>query len=254
MLPVISLGPLQLPVPQLVLVLSLAFSFILAERWARRTGVPTAVVSDGLFWGILVGLATARLMYVLRYPEAFRASPLSVLSPNPGLLDPVGGLVGAGLFLWLWGQRRGYPLLRLLDGITPFFAGMQVGLALFHAARGSYFGMATSLPWAVYFLGEKRHPTALYWAVLALLILLALHRRLKTSRPGPPGWVFWPFLVWSAGAYVFIEGLRGDARVLGSGWRVGHLVALPVLALALWQWDRLHLAGRTTSSTRGGRA
>ncbi len=239
MLPVISIGPLHLPVPQLVLVLSLSLSFVLAERWARRTGVPTPVVSDGLFWSLLVGLAAARLFYMLRHPGAFRAAPLSVLSPNPGLLDPVGGVLGALVFLWVWGQRRGYALLRLLDGITPFLAGVQVGVALFHAARGTYFGMPTRLPWGVFFLGETRHPLGLYWAALALVVLVALRRRLQRNRPGPPGWVFWPFLAWSAGVYVFVEGLRGDAYVLPGGWRAGHLVAIPVLALALYQWERL---------------
>jgi len=38
--------------------------------------------------------------------------------------------------------------------------------------------------------------------------------------------------------YVFVEGLRGDAQVLANGLRVGHVLALPILALALWQWDR----------------
>lgn len=244
MFPVISLGPLQIPVPQVTLLLSLALGFILAERWARRVGVPTQVVSDGLFWALVVGVVAARGMYILRYPEAFRASPWSVLSPNPGLLDPVGGVLGAVLFLWGWSQRKGIAPMRLLDAVTPFLAVIQVGLALYHAARGSFFGMPTSVPWAVTFLGTERHPTALYWAFLALVILGWVARRLRRRpRHTPAGWVFWPFLAWSAGVYVFVEGLRGDAQVLANGLRLGHVLVLPILALALWQWDRLQQQG-----------
>ena len=239
MLPVISLGPLQIPVPQVTLILSLALGFILAERWAKRAGLSTQVVSDGLFWALVVGVVAARGMYILRYPGAFRASPWSVLSPNPGLLDPVGGILGAALFLWGWSQRKGIAPLQMLDAVTPFLAVVQVGLALYHAARGSFFGMPSSVPWAVFFLGAERHPTALYWAVLALgILVLVAHRLRSRPRKAPGGWVFWPFLAWSAGVYVFVEGLRGDAQVLANGLRVGHVLALPILALALWQWDR----------------
>ncbi len=240
MLPVISLGPLQIPVPQVTLILSLALGFILAERWAKRAGLSTQVVSDGLFWALVAGIVAARGMYILRYPGAFRASPWSVLSPNPGLLDPVGGILGAVLFLWGWSQRKGIAPLQMLDAVTPFLAVVQVGLALYHAARGSFFGMPASVPWAVTFLGAARHPTALYWAALVLGVLgWVVYRLRRRPRHAPGGWVFWPFLAWSAGVYVFVEGLRGDAQVLANGLRLGHLLALPVLALALWQWDRL---------------
>ncbi len=259
MLPVISLGPLQIPVPQVTLILSLALGFLLAERWARRAGVPTQVLSDGLFWSLIAGLVAARGMYVLRYPEAFGASPWSVLSPNPGLLDPVGGVVGAALFLWVWAGRKGIALLRLLDGITPFLATVQVGLALYHTARGSFFGMPSRVPWALTFLGEPRHPTALYWALLALGILAWVAKRLK-HRPeeAPAGWVFWPFVASSAGVYLFVEGLRGDARVLENGLRLGHVVVFPLFVVALWQWDRLWTRERSkpnrrSSSTKGRR-
>lgn len=240
MLPVISLGPLQLPVPPLALIVSLAVGFWLAERRTRVMGVPKAFVDDGLFWALVVGVVAARLLYVVQYPDAFLASPWSVLSPNPGLLDPLGGVVGAALFLWGWGQRRGLTLLRMLDGLTPFFAVLQVGIAFYHFARGSFFGMPTNLPWAVRFLGVDRHPTALYWVALALVVLAGVEMRLRRRpREAPDGWLFWPFLAWSVGVYIFVEGLRGDAQVLGNGLRVGHLVAIPLLAVALWQWEKL---------------
>ncbi len=249
MLPVISLGPFQIPVPAVALILSLAVGFWLAERRVRATGVPRAFIDDGLFWALVAGLVAARLLYVLQYPEAFLASPWSLISPNPGLLDPLGGVVGAVLFLWGWGQRKGLTLLQMLDGLTPFLAVVQVGVAFYHFARGSFFGMPTDLPWAVRFLGADRHPTALYWVLLALVVLVGVEMRLRRRpREAPAGWLFWPFLAWSAGVYIFVEGLRGDAQVLANGLRVGHLVAIPLLALALWQWEKVRQHPSPTGS------
>ncbi len=240
MFPVLPLGPLQLPVPQLTLVVSLALAYWLAERWSTRFGLSRNKVGDGLFWGLLAGLVGARLFYVFRYPEAFRASPLSVFSPNPGLLDPIGGLAAAGVFMVWWAQRHQIPLARLADALTPFFAVLQAGYAFSAAARGDYFGMPTRLPWAVTFLGEARHPTALYWFGLSLLVLYWVKRQSELPPSvRPAGVVFWSFVAWSAGVYVFIEGLRGDSLVLENGLRLGHVVALPILALALWQWGKL---------------
>lgn len=242
MFPILQLGPLTLPVPRLVLVLGLALGYGVTERAAPRVGLPRHVAGDGLFWSLIAGLAGARVMYVLRFPQAFQASPWSVLSPNPGLLDPVGGMVAAGLLLAWWGYRHRIPLARLADAMVPFLAIMQAAVALAHAARGTFYGMPTDLPWGVTFLGIKRHPTALYWFALALLVAWDAERRLR--RPShPPGAVFWPFFTLSVLAYIFVEGLRGDAAVLANGLRIGHLVGLPLLALGFWQWAKRREAG-----------
>ena len=58
---------------------------------------------------LLAALLGARLVYALRYLEVFLASPLSLLSLNPGLLDPLGGLACACLAGWIYTQEKSCP-------------------------------------------------------------------------------------------------------------------------------------------------
>ena len=240
MLPVLPLGPVSLPVPGLLIILGFALGSWWAERAAPRLGLRAKAVSDVIFYGVLGGVVGARLFMVLRAPEAFRASPRSILSLNPALLDPIGGvLTGLAVAGWL-ASRWGIPWPRLADALAPFFAVLQVALALRAAARGDMFGLPTDAPWGVPLWGAVRHPTQLYWAAGALLILLWVARSLQGDevRSWPPGGLFWRFAAWSAAWYVFVAGFRGDSPVSPAGWRLDQVAGVLVLAVALFQWRR----------------
>jgi len=251
MLPVLPLGPVSLPVPGLLVILGLALGSWWAEKAAPRFGLSPKTVSDVIFYSVLGGVVGARLFMVLRAPEAFRASPLSIVSLNPALLDPIGGvLTGLAVAGWL-ASRWGIPWPRLADALVPFFAVMQVALALRAAARGDMFGLPTDAPWGVLLWGAVRHPTQLYWAAGALLILLWVAHNLRqgAARPWPPGGLFWRFVAWSAAWYVFVAGFRGDSPVSSAGWRLDQVAGVLVLAVALFQWRRGDVHAQTL---RGG--
>ncbi|NPA31820.1 MAG: prolipoprotein diacylglyceryl transferase [Chloroflexi bacterium] len=244
MLPVLPLGPLSLPVPGLLLILGLALGSWLAERAAPRLGLAAKDVSDILFYSVLAGLVGARVFMILRTPAAFAASPGSVFSLNPALLDPVGGVLTAvAVAAWL-AQRRGVPWARLADALVPFFAVLQVALALRAAAQGDLFGLPTTRPWGVALWGAVRHPTQLYWAAGALAVLAVTWRWLARGEAAawPPGMLFWRFVALSAAWFVFVAGFRGDSPVSAAGWRLDQVTGVLILALALVQWRRLSLA------------
>ncbi len=245
MMPILQLGPLSLPLPGVLLIAGLALGETLAERWAARLRVPRKVVEDVLLYGLLGGVVAARVFYALAHPAAFAASPLSLFSLNPGLLDPVGGVIGGLAIAWWWAQRRGLTLLQLLDVLTPFFAVMAIALALSLAARGDFFGEPTTLPWAVELWGAARHPVQLYWALAAAGVLFAVDRwtreRATYPTPGAAGWLFGRFLAWSAWVFVLVAGLRGDSPVSPGGWRLDQVAGLVALAVGLYLWRRADL-------------
>lgn len=234
MLPVLQLGPLALPVPGLVLLLGLWLGLLLAERNAYRTGISSNHLYNLVFIALITGLLGARLAYVLQYPQAFLADPLSVISRNTSLLDPLGGSLAAILAGLVYGQRKRLPFWSTLDALTPFLASIAVALGLSHLASGSAFGRATELPWGIELWGETRHPSQVYETISAALILAAIWPGKGLLRPSQPGVYFLGFLALSAASRLFLEVFRGDSVLFAGGFRSAQILAWMILSLSLW--------------------
>jgi prolipoprotein diacylglyceryl transferase len=232
MFPILQIGPLALQTPGLMYLLGLWFGLSLAEKFAPRRGVSADTLYNLVFTGLIAGILGARLGYVVQYPGAFLTSPLSLVSLNPGLLDPFSGCAAALIASLVYGARNRLEVWNTLDALTPFFAVFMIGAALANIASGAAFGMETSLPWGIELWGAKRHPTQFYELAGAILILLALGRRSKDSS-APAGTLFLAFLALTAGARLFFEAFRGDSTLILRGIRAAQVVAWLALAGAL---------------------
>lgn len=238
MLPVVQIGPLAIQVPGLVLLAGLWIGLSLAERHAKQFGVEPEKIYNLTLVTLAAGALGARLTYALRYPETFRASPWSLVSLNPGLLDPIGGLTIALLAGLVYGQRKKMPLWPTLDAITPALAVMGIAIGLANLASGKGFGAASNLPWAVNLWGESRHPSQIYEILAASLILWIVWPSPRKDKK-PSGLLFLQFLTLSAGTRVFLEAFRGDSTILFNSVRAAQASAWLVLAIGLWGIGRL---------------
>ena len=244
MLPILTIGPLVLPVPALLLLAAFWMGLELTEQHAPRYLAGSGALSSSaliyrlVLAALLAGLLGARLGYALRWPQAFIASPLSLLAPQPHMLDPWSGFTFAGLAALIYGQRKGIPLWPALDALTSLFAVMAVGLGLANFASGEAFGAPARLPWSIFLWGELRHPVQGYETLAAMAAawviwpggLLSIMRR-ELASPGAR------FLVWiglSAAARLFLEAFRGDSILLFESVRLAQVIAWGVLAAALW--------------------
>lgn len=242
MFPILNIGPLALQVPGLVLLAGLWLGLSLSERAAPRHGVHPERLYNLVFTALVAGVLGARLTYAGRFPDAFLQNPAGLVSLNPGLLDPFGGLAIALIAGLIYGQRRGLTLWPVLDALTPAFAIMLVAFALANLASGRGFGLETDLPWTIELWGARRHPSQIYEAVAGLLILAAVWA--GKHRQGPPGTAFLQFAILAALAKLFLEGFRGDSLIVEGlnpaldGLRVVQLAAWVALAAALWLYRR----------------
>lgn len=131
--------------------------------------------------GVLIG---GRVGYALFYePQFFWNHPLALLSLANGGMSSHGGFVGVGLALLFISRHRRLDLWRLLDVATvPAALGLALG-RMGNFINGELYGVATTLPWALPFLGADglRHPTQLYAVAKDIFIAgvcwLALRRR-----------------------------------------------------------------------------
>lgn len=228
MFPILQLGPLAIQTPGLMLLLGLWLGLSLAEREAKRLDQDADAIYNLAFTGIIAGLVGARLSYVARYPAAYAADPLSLISPNPSTLSAFEGFLIALLGMWIYMQRRKMNLRFTLDSYAPMVAVMAIAIAFAHLASGDAFGAPAKLAWSIYLWEEYRHPSQVYELVAALATLLVWWRLPRVGG----GVTFWIVVALLAAAALFLEAFRGDSLLFLS-LRVNQLWALIILAGSL---------------------
>ena len=168
------------------------------------------------------------------YPEAFIASPLSLVSLIQGLFDPLAGFAAVLICAQVYLQRKKLPFWLMCDSLAPLLATLGVAIGLSHMASGAAYGSPTNLPWAVYQWGVNRHPSQVYETLIAILIWAGVMLADRNQRWPAPGVLFLIFLTTSAVARLFLEAFRGDSQLQPGGLRAGQLIAWVVLAAGLW--------------------
>jgi phosphatidylglycerol---prolipoprotein diacylglyceryl transferase len=234
MLPIFNLGPLAIPVPAIVLLAGVWLCIYLAEKYAPLFGLSTSKISSLIILMLVSGLIGARLAYVIRFPEAFFQNAIDIISRSPGLLDPYGGIALAVIAGLIYGQKKGLPLWRTLDTLTPGLAALAICIGIAHLASGDVFGMPTQIPWRVYLWGEYRHPTQIYEIILFSMLFIYIVFNTNKWRAAKPGMLFLVFLASSAAIYLIVEAFRGDSLLYLETYRTVQLIAWIVLASSLW--------------------
>jgi phosphatidylglycerol:prolipoprotein diacylglycerol transferase len=231
MLPIIQLGPIAIPTPQFSLLLAFWIGLSISEKFSPRRGVSADSLYNLVFTGLITGLLGARLGYILQNSGAFFLSPQSIVSLNPGLLDPFSGFSFALIATLIYANHKKLPIWALLDALTPFFTIMMAGLAVSHIASGEAFGSETSLPWGITLWGTKRHPSQFYELISATTIscLIIIYSKAKTNT----GILFLRFVIMASTSVLFLEIFRGDSLTFFGGIRITQILAWIILAVTL---------------------
>jgi len=175
MLPVLNLGPLSLPLPELLLILGFWGGSTIMEKNNPSRYQKTEFLEKLLWISLLAGLIGARLSFFARYPETFKGNYLSLLSINLNLFDLSGGLIiaaGTGLFLIINNKK---DLLSTLDGLTSFFSFFAMTIHLSRFSSGAGYGTETNIPWGIQLWGAQRHPVRIYDLIGGLLVFLIIN-------------------------------------------------------------------------------
>ena len=226
MLPILQIGPLAIQTPGLILLLGLWLGLNFSERLAPRFKFDANTLYNLVFFTLVAGLLGARLGYAVQYLEVFIASPISLISLNPGLLDLATGLAVGLMTALIYGNRKALHLWFTLDAITPLLAVFIIALSFSHFSSGKAFGSETSLPWGIFLWSTYRHPTQIYEALLSILILWKIwpNNNNHVLVPKSSGETFFLFLALTAGARLFTEAFRGDSTIF-LGMRSAQLAA-----------------------------
>jgi prolipoprotein diacylglyceryltransferase len=202
MFPTLSLGPISLPAPELILIIGFWIGITLASNKASQFSI-NSVVLDNLIWICLIaGLLGARLSFIARFPAAFKGNILSILSPNPAFLDPLSGFLIATAAGFIYLTQKQIPLRKVLDSTTLFLACLFAAIHLSNFASGDQFGIPSNLPWSISLWQENRHPVQLYYLMASLIILgwiiFTNHSNQKIS-------IFYKFIAYTSAYLLFLS-------------------------------------------------
>jgi phosphatidylglycerol:prolipoprotein diacylglycerol transferase len=236
--PVLQLGPLAIQTAGLFLLLGLWIGLSLSDKYCREFSIQPQALDQFFMLDLLAGVIGARLVYVIRYPQAFISSPLSLFSINPGLFDLFGGLACALIFALIYLQRKAMDWYSVADALTPLGAVLAISIGFAHLADGNAYGAPAALPWAVFQWGAYRHPSQVYEILASLVVLAILLHGIWRKRYSFPGASFLNFVSLTAGTHLFLAGFRGDSQFFLAGFRTEQVVAWLVMALCLFVLSR----------------
>jgi thiol-disulfide isomerase/thioredoxin len=103
----VNIGPLSLPLAQLLLITAFVIALIVGAITGRKEGVPIAGTLSDIF---LVALASARIGFVIQYFEYYQDNLWGIIDIRDGGFSVIAGLLGA-VFLIGWKLWR-HPKIR----------------------------------------------------------------------------------------------------------------------------------------------
>jgi len=229
-----QIGPLAIQVPGLIILGSLWLGLSLTEKNAKNHNIDSNHLYNLVLITLISGIVGARIIYVLRYPGVFGENPISLISLNSSLSDPVGGAAVGFVSALVYGQRNHMPLFRTLDALVPLFAVVYIGFALANTASGKDFGIVTDIQWGIEIWGAKRHPVQIYIALAGIVTLLLFWpSRAPLGNISTAGVTFFAFIGITAFSKVILDAFLASGQVSVFGVRDGQLIAWVLLATSL---------------------
>ncbi len=208
---------------------------IAAAGWKRED------LDDMLFYGVLGVIIGGRLGEVLFYaPGYYFSNPAEIFAVWKGGMSFHGGFLGVMFAMWLWGRKRGRPVMEIMDFIAPLvplgYAAGRLGNFINAELPGRVADAA--LPWAMIWPNVDslpRHPSPLYQALidgLLLFIVLWLYAR----KPRPYMAVSAVFALGYGCARFFTEYFRTpdyEVNLLGMTISAGQMLSVPMIVLGI---------------------
>ena len=223
---------------------------------AKRMGLDTRIIGNGLLVVAIAALIGGRLYHVIDQWTLYQDDPIKIILPPYSGLGAYGGLITGLIALWLFVRYHHQSFWRWADAAV---AGVFIMQAI--ARWGNFFnqelyGPPTNLPWGIAIdcahrvveyacppgsdpaatLGEHFHPLFLYESLsgfLGLVTVLWLTRRYgHRLRPGDLVAVFF---IWYGSVRFVLELLRTNnwtfygvpvAQIVSAGFVVAALVIL----------------------------
>jgi 2-amino-4-hydroxy-6-hydroxymethyldihydropteridine diphosphokinase len=219
MFPMINVGPVAIQAVGFILLISFFIGTWLTGKMAENLGTNAQSIENSIFYGLLTGILSARIGFMLINPSVFINNPLSLLSLTPSMLDTSFGILVGILTAIILAQKKHLPLWPTLDTLTPLILLIFLGVHLANYANGNAYGRPTELPWGIQLWNAVRHPVQLYAVLLGTVLLCGLlikTRWLKSTGFRQSGVLFNLVLADIAMITLFTRAFSAEKILLGS--------------------------------------
>ena len=245
---VVDLGPLQIHMYGLTLLVAiLAAIWLTGRRWAAEGG-EWDIVTRVAVWGVAFGVVGARAYHdITSWNEVPSPKWQGIFEVWKGGLGVWGGIALGALVGVMVVRRSGASAARFADAAAPGILLAQAVGRVGNWWNQELYGKPTNLPWAVkidpahrpfdHFDQATYHPTFLYellWNLVGVALLLLVVRRFKIRPPA----LFALYVAWYTFGRFFEELLRIDPSHHLAGLRLNAWVSIVcfVVSVAFFLW------------------
>jgi phosphatidylglycerol:prolipoprotein diacylglycerol transferase len=224
----VSIGPISIHWYGIMYAVGLAVTFMVVEREARRRGLDTSILINGLILVAVAAVAGGRLYHVVDQWDRYQDDLLSIVLPPYSGLGVYGGIFTGFVAGILYARWKRQPVLGWVDVAAPGMLTMQAIARWGNFFNQELYGPPTNLPWGVAIecanrtatwacppLGDTAvdahfQPLFLYESVsgaVGAVLLLFLARRVRALRPGDLALIFF---AWYGTTRFLLETLRSN--------------------------------------------
>jgi phosphatidylglycerol:prolipoprotein diacylglycerol transferase len=251
----LSIGPITIYWYGVMYALGLAATFVVVEREARRRGLDTGLLVNGMIIVAVAALIGGRLYHVIDQWDRYKDNLPSIVLPPYSGLGVYGGIITGFLAAYVYVRWKRQPFLTWADCVAPGLLVMQAVARWGNFFNQELYGPPTDLPWGIPIECANRtpawacpplgttpvdahfQPLFLYESIsgaLGAIVLLFIARRVRSLRPGD---IVLLFFVWYGTTRFLLEPLRTNNWTL-NGIAVASIISATFVlgALAILAW------------------
>ncbi len=124
----LELGPLTVYWYGIIIGLGAVLGYIIANREAKKRGMPADIIADLLIFAVPIAIISARLYYVIFSWDYYSQNPGSILAIWEGGLAIHGALIGSVITAVIFARVRKISFWKLADIVAPsIILGQAIG-------------------------------------------------------------------------------------------------------------------------------
>jgi phosphatidylglycerol:prolipoprotein diacylglycerol transferase len=221
-----TIGPITVFWYGIMYAIGLAVTFVVIEREARRRGLDTGILVNGMIIVAVAALIGGRLYHVIDQWDRYKDDLTAIILPPYSGLGVYGGIVTGFVVAYLYARWKRQPYLTWADCVAPGLLVMQAIARWGNFFNQELYGPPTDLPWGIAIECANRTPTwacpplgttapeahfqplFLYESIsgaLGAIVLLYVARHARRLRPGDIALLFF---VWYGTTRFLLEPLR----------------------------------------------
>ncbi len=200
-------------------------AYILIKLEAKRHKISSELISDLIFYTLIIGIIGARIYYVLFNLDYYLVNPSEILKIYNGGLAIHGGVLFGLVFVYFYTRKKNINFIKILDICAPALIIAQAIGRWGNFFNSEAHGIVTDIETlknmhipkfiinGMYIDNNYYYPTFLFesiWCLVGFIIIMILRRRKNIKLGCQSGFYF----IWYGIGRFFIESIRTDSLMI----------------------------------------